>query len=192
MNALTNFIDWLIFNWWKHQVGEQKTKVLFSCKNSLTFNSDEFALRLIREGNTLLTESFEEELKARKESVSNFLHESLPVLNENYENLVVLEGAKGVKANYGLIMGRKPEYDFIMPEIPLYLCVRGPASADWSTAQTFGITRDEWEQEQAYIDGLISFSEILRDEKRRARLIVFRWGDPVNHLSLLKIFEAIK
>lgn len=153
-------------------------------------NLEEFGFLLSRTSNKILSAYSWKELEARKENVSLFLHETLPALNTSFAELTIMEG--DLKINYGEIMGKLPEYDFVMPEVPLYLCVRGPASASWEVAQTYGITRSEWEDEQGYLDGMVTLNQRVRDDKRKAHLVIFRWEDPVNHLSLLKIFEAIK
>ena len=128
--------------------------------------------------------------KERVESVRQFLHETFPVLFSQIPNPIILESDSFISVNYPLESGFIPHFNFILSEYPLYICIRGPESSSWSDAKSLGITRIKWEREQAYQASLHFMISNMRLTTSSVKLIILNWEDPVNHLSLVKLFES--
>ncbi len=120
----------------------------------------------------------------RLASVRAFFHTTLPAIQEKETGWSIIEDGK---FNYfELPSGDLPHYDFVLPEIPLYVVVPGIVSASWSEARERGITRDQWEAAQADLAALQHLTPTLATIGLAAepRLLLIKWDDPVNHLVL--------
>ena len=132
-----------------------------------------------------------EEHEDRLSIVRAFFHETLPSLDEKFEGKAIIEGGR---YNYfELPSGDLPYYDFVLPELPLYVCVPGVVSASWEEARERGIPREMWETAQldlaAIESGTINLATLGLAAEPRFFLI--RWGDPINHLVLAERLEEL-
>lgn len=132
-----------------------------------------------------------EEHQARLASVRDFFHATLPTLDEKWEGKAIIEG--GSFNYFELPSGNLPKYDFVLPELPLYVCVLGVVSANWQEARERGIPRDLWEAAQLDIGYIQQGTRDLATLGLAAepRLLVIRWDDSVNHLMLAERLEEL-
>lgn len=137
--------------------------------------------------------SLVQEHETRKSLVRTFFHETLPTLDEQWAGKAIIEGAS---FNYFLLPNNTlPSYDFVLPEIPLYVLVPGICSASWEFAQRMGITRSQWEEEQYHLAFIEASTHQLATIGKAAapKIIIIKWEEPINNISLIeKLQETIK
>jgi hypothetical protein len=113
-------------------------------RQGLKYKLAEFFFSLV---NKLSSSLIEKEYRNRVISVKSVFYEFLPTVEEKWQGKAIFEMRD---ANYfSLPSGKLPSYHVVVPEIPLYVVVGNISSADWPTAQRYGISRQEWEAEQA-------------------------------------------
>lgn len=125
----------------------------------------------------------------REEIFRNFFHEVFPTEILPNSNIVIIE--KGKFSYFVLPSGDLPQYDFVIPNIPLYVCTPGLVSASWKIAQSRGITRDQWEIAQADLVTIENNTRALNalNPKVKPILVVIRWEDPISKEALTKRFK---
>lgn len=134
---------------------------------------------------------FEEDTN-RRQVIGSFFSEVLPEMDPDFKGkTVVLSG----EWNYCVLpSGKHPLFDLAYPQLQLFVCIAGPLSSDWEFCYQVGFTRKEWEQ---YQEDLACIEEIiprLKNEtwENKPHLVVLKWGDPVNNLSIYrKVKEAL-
>ena len=139
----------------------------------------------------LLSEYNDLEQSNRLESVRSFLHETLPAINPEFSTKTIIEGGK---YNYfELPSGDIPTFDFVLPEVPLYICVLNITSASWEEARNRGVSRGKWELAQADLAVLKKKTEELatRGSAIAPKILILSWGDSVNHHELLRILDSL-
>lgn len=146
--------------------------------------------------------NWREQHARRREAVGTALYSSLRDLvaesvpadrREWVRDPVVLEGPVG--ANYFPVpSGGLPRFDFIVPEVPLYVVVGGPCTASYEDASACGFDRAGWEAERADLDVVETLVPRLTQPGHAAqpRLLVLRWDEPSTHQHIYrKLHEAI-
>lgn len=129
--------------------------------------------------------------KARTDFVREFLFEILPTIDASWEGKAIIEG--GTYNYFELPSGKLPYYDFVIPEVPLYVVVPGIISADWPQAQNFGISRGDWEEAQRDLDCIRSETPNLATINMAAKpcILVFEWNQPMNYLQLVERIQEV-
>lgn len=122
----------------------------------------------------------------RLASVRSFFHESLPALDQRFVGKTIIEG--GIYNYFELPGGDLPKFDFVLPEIPLYVYVGGVESASWEEARTRGVKRLDWDRAQADLDALQTYMQRMATIGQAVppKILILRWGDSVNHHSLYR------
>lgn len=139
-----------------------------------------------------LNSSFnEKEYQERLAMVKMFFHEIMPSIDEKWSGKAIIEGGK---FNYfQLPSGSLPKYDFVVPEIPLYVVVANISSSDWEQARQRGISRDIWEKEQLDLSFIQKTTSELATIGLAAapKIIVIKWNDPINYLTLAEKLQEM-
>jgi len=131
----------------------------------------------------------QEELDARIQCVRDFVNETLPIMYPQYDNMAICED--GSWNYFPLTNSKLVHFNFILTQIPLFICIPGVASASWEEARLRGITRLEWEtthQDLKIIESKLPDMPTIGNSIQ-PRLIILRWTDPVNHMELLDRFK---
>ncbi len=133
---------------------------------------------------SLMKEFNDQEHLERLAAVRSFFHETLPALDEKFEGKAIIEG--GNYNYFELPSGKLPHYDFVLPEMPLYVCVPGIISANWEEARERGITRGIWEEAQLDLLAMEKATRSLTTLNMaiEPQFLIIKWDDPVNHLIL--------
>lgn len=121
----------------------------------------------------------------RANTVRAFFHEFMPYSDPNWgENKTIIEN--GIYNYFILPSGNLPKFDFVFPEIPLYIVLGDISSASWPLAHSLGISRDVWEATQEdlkYIEttlpSLASYAAITK-----IHYLIIRWEEPITPLVL--------
>jgi len=125
----------------------------------------------------------------RLAAIRQFIYYELPLFI-NQEVTSVIEGGK---YNYfTLPSGDLPRYDFVLPQLGLYVYVPNVTSADWEEARQRGISRDLWEYAQQDIDMMresMDKIEFQGEYPLPPRLVIIPWTMPVNKLALVQQFK---
>lgn len=125
------------------------------------------------------------------------MYEDLPRLlqldpNDPDQVLDIIEG--GRYNLFQLPSGDIPRFDFVCPSLSLYIFVPNITSTDWEEARLRGIPRITWELAQADIQAVEDHVQYINNqstEVQPARLIVIRWTDAINKLSMLRRFKKV-
>lgn len=139
----------------------------------------------------LYREFNEAEHQDRLATVRSFFHQTLPTFDEKWEGKAIIEDGR---FNYfELPSGDLPKYDFVLPEIPLYVVVPGLVSASWPEARDRGIPREKWEAAQLDMVALIKGTAELATIGSAAapKLLIIKWDDPINHFVLAERLEEL-
>jgi hypothetical protein len=172
--------------------------------SSLVIKLKQFLIKLVYfcESKNVLTEK-----QRRIDVVGDCIYNDLPLLVLNtkqnkvavfnqientVENLNVIEGGK---FNYFEISNNNiPKFDFVCPEIPLYVVVGGPETASKQTALNLGISNEHWERASLDIETIKKCLPLCGTLgiATKPKLVIFNWDDPVNKASVVsKLEEAL-
>lgn len=129
------------------------------------------------------------EYQDRYDAVKLFIHEYLPFINEEWQGKAIIEG--GIYNYFELPDGSLPKYDFVLPEIPLYVVVSNIMSAQWLEAKSRGIKRADWEAYQRNLTAIEAQTPNLSTLNQAIRpiVLIIRWEEPVNSLHLAQRIE---
>lgn len=124
------------------------------------------------------------ELQNRTEAVGKFVYETLPSVDEDYGEKVVIEG--GTYNYFQLPSGAYSRFDFVLPELHIYIVVAGLGSASWEEARSRGVSRSEWEAAQGDLNAYETEMDLLpvAPGTKRPALLLVKWGDSVSQSSL--------
>jgi hypothetical protein len=139
----------------------------------------------------IYSEFTEEEFLQRIGAIRKFFHEVLPTIDEKWVGKAVIEG--GYFNYYRLPSGNLPKYDFVYPEIPLYVIVSGINSASWEQVCLRGITREKWEEyncDLAFIEQATSLLSTI-GMAAAPRLLIIKWNDPIDNFSLVERLQEV-
>jgi len=134
----------------------------------------------------------EEEHAARIESVREFLHVTLPELDKKFLGMPICEG--GIYNYLILPSNQQIKIDFVVPTIPLFICIPDIRSASWDEARLRGISRFKWEEMQTdlkYIEQELPKLPTL-GSNTKPNIIILKWADSVNHFSLKSVIFGDK
>lgn len=133
----------------------------------------------------------EEEHQKRLTMVREFLHETFPLLNEQFANTSIIEGGL---YNYFILPSQNlPKYDFVLPEIPLFIVIPGPESASWLEAKEWGIPKEVWDSTQLDLGCIELNTPALATISKASmpKLLIIRWQESINHLTLAQRIESL-
>lgn len=121
----------------------------------------------------------------RFELIDTFVREIIPDALE-LDSPTVLHSKDKISANYFLIGDKYPEYDYIIPEVPLYIVIGGISSATWEQAQLY-ISREEWDNSNEYLDQLDIQTKLLATNglTKKPLIMIIKWDEPITNLYLL-------
>lgn len=129
--------------------------------------------------------------EVRLENVRQFVYLELPLLL-GIPNFSVVEGGR---YNYfTLPSGDWPHYDFVVPQLSLYVCVPGVQSGDWPEARARGVSRSWWEASQLDLQALQELTSTVEyggDVQTIPRLLILPWNVPINKLFLAQAFKMV-
>lgn len=132
------------------------------------------------------------EHQKRIAQVREFLNYDLPILLEIPEPLSIIEGGR---FNYfQLPSGQLPRFDFVIPQLALYLYVPNVAASEWSEARDRGVPRECWEDMQLNLDFMEESMQRLEfqgEVQMPVRYVCIQWDQPVNKLALTKIMREV-
>lgn len=121
--------------------------------------------------------------------VRKFIYNDLPQIL-GYSDLAVIEGGK---FNYfRLPSGDLPRYDFVCPQLALYVYVPNVTSAVWAEARLRGVTRDLWEYAQQDIAAMTEEMKNIEFQGEfpiPPKLVMIPWNESINKLSLAQHFR---
>lgn len=133
----------------------------------------------------------EKEHQERISSVRAYFHEVLPVINSEMAGKVIIEN--GTFNYFELPDGKLPTYDFVLPELPLYVIVPGILSSDWEQAHKFGVPRNSWEEFQetiAYIEASTKALPTIGNNLY-PKVLVIRWNETTNHFAITQRLKTM-
>jgi hypothetical protein len=133
------------------------------------------------------------EYDARVQSVKEFFLDTLPTIgNEAWKTRTVYFG--NISCNtFPIPHAEYPTYQILVPEVPLYVCVRDIKSASWPYAQDRGVTRQEWEMEQGDIQTILDETEQIATitEAVSPKILMIKWEDSINHFHLKSLVDSL-
>lgn len=118
------------------------------------------------------------------ETLSKRREEIFRVLNSNLDAVILTH----VGSNYPIPLpgAKSPQFDFILPEVPLYIFVLGPESLEFEDAQHYGVSREQWEESRKVESTLSEFILGAEAGDRKASVLFIRWGDTISEEKLLR------
>ena len=148
------------------------------------------------------------QFKERHDLIGNTIYRHLPALfsvlidrrNQMYEqeeepiipDLNIIEDGS---FNYFELPSKKlPKFDFVCPQIPLYVYIGGPETASFDVARKYGYTKSQWDSAQADLEAMkIGIPNLANEGKAIApKLVIFTWEDTCSDIAIIRaINEAL-
>lgn len=126
----------------------------------------------------------------RKAAVAQFVHETLPSRDEGFVDRLIVEN--GTFNYFVLPSGELPTFNYVMPELPLFIVLLTPENSEWEIAEQYGVTKERWEECRAEKAAL---KQGVMDMPMAERPIPplfweLAWNVPTDQNSLLEDFRT--
>lgn len=128
--------------------------------------------------------------EARKEAVAQFVHETLPSRDEAFVDRLIVEN--GTFNYFVLPSGKLPTFNYVMPELPLFIIILTPENSEWEVAEQYGVTKEVWEKAVAEKAALKQGVMDMPMSERPIPPLFWElaWNVPTDQNSLLEDFRT--
>ena len=124
-------------------------------------------------------------LQLRSAKLTEFFEELLPTLDKRFEQTMMIRDGRW---NY-LVHDDDtyPLFDFVFPQLHLFVYVCKGDQGEWDSARSLGFTYEEWERGCARAEDIKTILKLpTASLEDRTRLLVIGWAEPINNLGLYK------